>query len=82
MVGPSGSDRSTVLNVISGIDRPTGGEVMVAGCDLLQLDQEEPAVWRGDEVVGPVGEIGPKTQWSRRGGYVVSRRGRAGTPEA
>ena len=50
IVGPSGSGKSTILNVISGIDRPTGGEVVVAGRDLHRLDEEELAVWRGEQV--------------------------------
>ena len=50
IVGPSGSGKSTILNVISGIDRPTAGEVIVAGRDLRQLDEEELAVWRGEQV--------------------------------
>jgi len=50
VVGPSGSGKSTVLNVISGIDRPTTGNVTVAGRDLLELDEEQLAVWRGEQV--------------------------------
>jgi len=50
IVGPSGSGKSTILNVISGIDRPTAGEVTVAGHDLHQLDEEELAIWRGEQV--------------------------------
>ena len=50
IVGPSGSGKSTILNVISGIDRPTAGEVVVAGRDLHRLDEEELAVWRGEQV--------------------------------
>jgi len=50
IVGPSGSGKSTVLNVISGIDRPTTGNVTVAGRDLLELDEEQLAVWRGEQV--------------------------------
>ena len=50
IVGPSGSGKSTVLNVISGIDRPTAGDGTVAGGDLLGLDEEQLAVWRGEQV--------------------------------
>jgi putative ABC transport system ATP-binding protein len=31
VVGPSGSGKSTMLNMITGIDRPSDGEVFVAG---------------------------------------------------
>jgi len=50
VVGPSGSGKSTILNIITGIDRPTAGEVTVTGQDLTGLTEEELAVWRGDHV--------------------------------
>jgi putative ABC transport system ATP-binding protein len=50
VVGPSGSGKSTILNIITGIDRPTDGTVVVSGRDLDQLDEDELAVWRGEHV--------------------------------
>ncbi|MDH3605438.1 MAG: ABC transporter ATP-binding protein [Acidimicrobiia bacterium] len=50
LVGPSGSGKSTILNVITGIDRPTSGEVVVTGRDLVDLSEEELAIWRGEQV--------------------------------
>jgi putative ABC transport system ATP-binding protein len=50
VVGPSGSGKSTILNIITGIDRATGGEVVVTGRDLAGFSEEELAVWRGDNV--------------------------------
>ncbi len=50
VVGPSGSGKSTILNIITGIDRPTAGRVTVTGRDLVALSEEELAVWRGDHV--------------------------------
>jgi putative ABC transport system ATP-binding protein len=47
VVGPSGSGKSTILNIISGIDRPTAGRVVVTGRDLTTLSEEQLAVWRG-----------------------------------
>ena len=48
VVGPSGSGKSTILNMITGIDRPTAGTVTVDGRRLDELSEEELAVWRGD----------------------------------
>jgi putative ABC transport system ATP-binding protein len=50
LVGPSGSGKTTVLNLITGIDRPTAGSVTVDGRRLGELSEEELAVWRGRNV--------------------------------
>ncbi len=50
VVGPSGSGKSTILNLITGIDRPTAGSVVVDGRRLNDLSEEELAVWRGRNV--------------------------------
>lgn len=50
VIGPSGSGKSTILNVVSGIDRPTSGTVTVDGRRIDQLNEEELAVWRGANV--------------------------------
>jgi putative ABC transport system ATP-binding protein len=50
VVGPSGSGKSTILNLITGIDRPTAGTVTVDGRRLGELSEEELAVWRGGNV--------------------------------
>jgi len=39
LVGPSGSGKSTVLNLIGGLDRPTGGEVWIDGAELSSSDE-------------------------------------------
>jgi putative ABC transport system ATP-binding protein len=50
VVGPSGSGKTTILNLITGIDRPTAGSVTVDGRSLDALSEEELAVWRGGNV--------------------------------
>ena len=50
VVGPSGSGKSTILNMITGIDRPTAGTVTFDGQRLDELSEEELAVWRGANV--------------------------------
>ncbi len=46
VVGPSGSGKSSLLAIIGGIERPTGGTVEVAGTDLATLDEDGLALFR------------------------------------
>ena len=41
LAGPSGSGKSTLLHVIGGLDRPTGGTVVVDDTDLNYLSEAE-----------------------------------------
>jgi putative ABC transport system ATP-binding protein len=50
VVGPSGSGKTTILNLITGIDRPTAGTVTVDGQRLGGMSEEQLAVWRGGNV--------------------------------
>ena len=50
IVGPSGSGKTTILNLVSGIDRPTSGSVTVGGLRIDTMGEEELAVWRGAHV--------------------------------
>ena len=50
IVGPSGSGKTTILNLVTGIDRPTGGTVTVDGRRIDVMSEEELAVWRGEHV--------------------------------
>ena len=50
VVGPSGSGKSTILNLITGIDRPTAGSVKADGRRLEDMSEEQLAVWRGANV--------------------------------
>jgi putative ABC transport system ATP-binding protein len=50
IVGPSGNGKSTLLNMITGIDRPTSGEVIVTGRDLNRMSENRMALWRRHQV--------------------------------
>ena len=50
IVGPSGNGKSTLLNMVTGIDRPSDGQVVVTGRDIHAMSENELAKWRGQEV--------------------------------
>lgn len=47
VIGKSGSGKSTMINMITGIDRPTGGEVWVNGTPIHKFSENQMAKWRG-----------------------------------
>jgi putative ABC transport system ATP-binding protein len=50
IVGPSGNGKSTLLNMITGIDRPSGGEVTVTSRQVHEMSENDLARWRGENV--------------------------------
>ena len=50
IVGPSGNGKSTLLNMMTGIDRPSSGEVYVTGQPLHAMSENDLAVWRGENL--------------------------------
>ncbi len=50
VVGPSGSGKTTLAHLLTGIEQPTEGEVVVDGQPLHALSQDALAAWRGRRV--------------------------------
>ena len=46
MMGPSGTGKSTLLNAVSGIDRPDSGTIVVDGVEVTGLSRGRLADWR------------------------------------
>jgi putative ABC transport system ATP-binding protein len=46
LMGPSGTGKSTLLNLISGIDRPDSGTITVDGVEITRMSRSQLADWR------------------------------------
>ncbi len=46
VMGPSGSGKSTLLSLLGGLERPTGGQVLLEGVDLASLNDTDRTVMR------------------------------------
>ena len=50
IVGPSGSGKSTLMSIMAGLEKPTEGQVMLAGNRLDQMSEDELAAFRRDNI--------------------------------
>ena len=50
VIGPSGSGKSTLLHILGGVDRPTGGKVLMDGKDVYAQNEEQLAIFRRRQV--------------------------------
>ena len=50
LLGPSGSGKTTLLNMIGCIDKPDKGEIMVAGCKVAELSDDDLSDFRAKNI--------------------------------
>jgi putative ABC transport system ATP-binding protein len=50
MVGPSGGGKTTFLNMLTGVDKPSSGMVFVDGVDIANTSERKLTRWRGRNV--------------------------------
>jgi putative ABC transport system ATP-binding protein len=46
IMGPSGSGKSTLLNLVSALDRPTGGKITIEGQDISTMSDDALTIFR------------------------------------
>ena len=50
IMGASGSGKTTLLNILSTLDKPTSGKVLINGRDITDLNKNQMADFRGQEI--------------------------------
>lgn len=50
IIGPSGSGKSTLLHLLGGVDRPSSGELLVNGVDLVSASEAALTKFRRDNI--------------------------------
>lgn len=50
VVGPSGSGKTSLLMLLAGVERASGGRLEVCGCDITHLSEDELAGFRQEQV--------------------------------
>ena len=50
IMGESGSGKTTLLNIMASLDKPTGGQVVLAGKDMADIKQKELCAFRRDNL--------------------------------
>ena len=50
ITGASGSGKSTLLHILGGVDKPTGGRVVIEGIDISAMNRTQAAIFRRRKV--------------------------------
>jgi putative ABC transport system ATP-binding protein len=50
IMGPSGSGKTTLINILGGLDRPSGGRIVVAGEEIGQLGERALTRYRSEKI--------------------------------
>jgi putative ABC transport system ATP-binding protein len=50
IMGPSGSGKTTLINILGGLDTPTGGQAVVDGADVARLNEAGLTRYRAEKI--------------------------------
>lgn len=50
IMGPSGAGKTTLLNVVSTIDKPTGGKILIDGDDIVKMNETKLSSFRREKL--------------------------------
>ena len=50
ILGPSGAGKTTALNILGGMDKPTSGEVLIDGKDITKYSNKELIKYRRNDI--------------------------------
>jgi putative ABC transport system ATP-binding protein len=50
IMGPSGSGKTTLINILGGLDTPTGGQAVVDGTDVARLNEAGLTRYRAEKI--------------------------------
>ncbi len=50
LMGASGTGKSTLLNLVAGIDRVDGGSIVIDGTDITHISERRLASWRAENI--------------------------------
>lgn len=50
IIGPSGAGKSTLLHILGGLDRPTGGQVLLEGTNFYEVSDSRRARLRNEKI--------------------------------
>lgn len=50
IVGPSGAGKTTILNLLGGMDKATSGKIIVDGKDVAMYDEKQLTQYRRDDI--------------------------------